>query len=81
MNSTLRSKDHVKTFLKLKEHGYLESWSIGTDHGRISSRFITYDGSEDQLMSDNVHDKDYSSLIYAHLGRALEMITGEQLIK
>ena len=81
MNSTLRSKHHVKTFLKLKEQGYLRSWNIGIENGLISSRFITYDGTEDTLMSEDIRDKDYSSLIYAHLIRALELISREQLMK
>ena len=76
MKPYLRSKHHVKTFLKLKEHGYLESWSIGTEHGRIASRFITYEGTEDTLMSEDIRDNNYSSLIYMHLGRVFELIFG-----
>lgn len=81
MKPYLRSKHHVKTFLKLKEQGYLETWDIGIEYGLIASRFITYDGTEDTLMSEDIRDKNYSSLIYAHLGRALELIVGKELIK
>ena len=81
MNSTLQRNHHVKTFQKLKEQGYLESWSIGITDGRISSRFRTFTGTEDTLTSEDKRDKDYPSLIYAHLGRALELITGEKLFK
>ena len=55
----LQSNDHVKVFQSLLEKGYLTSWSIGTNHGYISSTFQTIDGTEDTLTSPDENDLDY----------------------
>ena len=63
----LQSNDHVKVFQSLLEKGYLTSWSIGTNHGYISSTFQTIE-----------NDLDYPSLIQAHLWQAFQILGREK---
>ena len=69
---------HVNLFTSLLQKGYLTSWSLGKNHGRISSTFTTASGFKDDLMSSDVHDKDYLGLVEAHCFRAFELIREEQ---
>ena len=74
----LQSNDHVKVFQSLLEKGYLTSWSIGTNHGYISSKFQTIGGTEDTLTSPDENDLDYRSLIQAHLWQAFQILRREK---
>ena len=67
----------VKVFKSLRNKGYLANWTVGTNHGYISSRFRTIGGVEDTLTSPYKDDLDYSGLIEAHLRRAFELIKVE----
>ena len=74
----LQSNDHVRVFQSLLQKGYLTSWSVGTNHGYISSKFQTIGGTKDTLTSPEKNDLDYPSLIEAHLQRAFQILISEQ---
>ena len=64
---------YVKIFIKMLEKKHLVEWTIGKRGDYISSHFTTANGSIDYLTSPNPNDDDYSSLVQAHLYRALQL--------
>ena len=55
--------------------GALAHWSVGTKQGMICSHIVVSTGTEDTLTAINTNDRDYGSLVAAHVMRVNQLLS------
>lgn len=81
LSRDLLALDVVKSFKALVDSGDLVKWHLGRKGTHISSYFESADGTYDYLTSPYPDDQDYESLCKVHIGRAISVCQGEDILE